>query len=69
MHKTHLTPKLITERVGVHIETVLGWINRGELKAANVSRSSLRPRWRVAKSDLSDFLDSRSNLSEGAAGE
>ncbi len=59
--KTHLTPRLIQEQLGIGIEPVLSWIHSGELKAANVSNSATRPRWRIAKTDLADFLDRRSN--------
>ena len=62
---THLTPKDITEQVGVGIEPVLAWIHSGQLKASNVSNSPNRPRWRIAKTDLQDFLDRRSNQQQG----
>lgn len=59
--KTHLTPRLICEQLGIGIEPVLSWIHSGQLKAANVSNSTTRPRWRIAKTDLADFLNRRSN--------
>lgn len=59
--RTHLTPKLICDQLGVSIDPVLGWIHSGELKASNVSRSSSRPRWLIAKEDLAQFLEARSN--------
>jgi len=61
VERTHLTPRLVCEQLGVGIETVLGWIHTGNLRAANISNSNTRPRWRVAKSDLQDFLDRRCN--------
>ena len=62
---THLSPRLIVQLLGVHISTVLGWIERRELLASNISSSRSRPRWRIAKSDLEEFLASRSNRAEG----
>ena len=62
--RTHLSPRLIVQLLGVHISTVLGWIDRGELLASNISSSRSRPRWRIAKSDLEEFLASRSNRAE-----
>lgn len=61
VESTHLIPRLVCEQIGVSIETVLGWIHSGSLKASNISSSSKRPRWRIAKTDLADFLESRSN--------
>ena len=58
---THLTPREICERLGIGMEPVLAWIHRGELRAANVSNSPSRPRWRIAIGDLQAFLDARSN--------
>ena len=56
-----VTPKIICEKVGVGIDCVLGWIHTGALRASNISSSSSRPRWRIAESDLADFLAVRSN--------
>lgn len=63
--RTHVTPKIACEMIGIGIETLLGWIHSGELKSANVSNSSIRPRWRIAKTDLADFLNRRSNQQAG----
>ena len=60
MKITHLSPKEITETVGISMTIVLGWISSGKLKAANISSNPGRPRWRVRISDLDDFLDSLS---------
>lgn len=59
--KEYLTPRLICERLGVGVEPVLAWIHSGQLKAFNISSSSLRPRWRISKTDFQAFLDARSN--------
>ena len=61
VERTHVTPRDICDSVGLGIETVLGWIHSGELKASNIAKSSLRPRWRIEKVDLKAFLDARSN--------
>ena len=65
MKVTHLTPREITETVGVSIDLVLGWIHSAELRASNVSGSPNRPRWRVSADDLADFLARRSNQQQG----
>ena len=64
---THLAPRDICERLGVGMEPVLAWIHRGELKAANVSNSPTRPRWRIAIADLEDFLKRRSNQQKASS--
>ena len=58
--RTHLVPQQIVDQLGVHIDTVLSWIHQNQLKASNIASGS-RPRWRIAKTDLAAFLDSRSN--------
>ena len=61
IERTHISPKVGCEMVDVGIETFLGWIHSGALKASNISNSPARPRWRVAKKDLAAFLEARSN--------
>ncbi len=57
-----LTVKQIAEQAAVSEETVLAWINGGELRASNCSRRrGLKPRWRVRADDLDAFLDARMN--------
>ncbi len=63
--KTHLTPRLICESLGIGIEPVLTWIHSGQLRASNISNSTKRPRWRIAKTDLAEFLERRSNQQQG----
>lgn len=67
MQKTHLKPRQVSELAGVGIDTVLAWIHRGLLKASNVSMSSSRPRWLIAKDDWQAFLDARSNQQRTSA--
>ncbi len=52
----------IAESLGVHERTVREWIDSGELRAINASRSrtSQKPRLRVLDADLQAFLASRS---------
>lgn len=58
---THLTPKDVATLLKVKIDTVLGWIHRGELPAANVAqKTGRRPRWRIAPAELDKFLTRRS---------
>jgi excisionase family DNA binding protein len=49
--------KDLCERYGVGEHTVLGWINRGELKAVNVGRhpGAKKPRWRITQEALEAF--------------
>ena len=58
---THLAPRDICDRLAIGMDPVLTWIHSKQLKAVNVSNSSLRPRWRIAERDLEEFLSSRSN--------
>lgn len=57
----YITPKEVSQEVGVGINMVLDWIHRKELRASNVSLAKSRPRWVIAESDLQAFLDARSN--------
>ena len=52
-----LSVRDLCERYGVGEHTVLGWINRGELRAVNVGRrpSAQKPRWRITQEALAAF--------------
>jgi len=52
-----LSVKDLCEHYGVGEHTVLGWINRGELRAINVGRrmDAKKPRWRVTQEALAAF--------------
>ncbi|MAT38732.1 MAG: hypothetical protein CL946_03930 [Ectothiorhodospiraceae bacterium] len=56
-----LSPSEVAKALGVCHETVMLWIRKGELRAANVSRNrgSMKPRFRIRPSDLDLFLASR----------
>ena len=54
------TPPQVAKRFRVHAAKVLGWINRGELRAVNIAdREGGRARWRIASESLDDFLRRR----------
>ncbi len=56
----YLSPPKIAKRLGVSCEKVIGWILAGELRGSNLAaRADGRPRYRVAESDLAEFLDRR----------
>ncbi|MSU78930.1 MAG: DNA-binding protein [Gemmataceae bacterium] len=56
-----LSVRDICDRYGVSEQTVLGWINRGELRAINVGRrpGAKKPRWRITQEALEAFELSR----------
>jgi hypothetical protein len=56
--KTVLTPPEVAEQLGAAPETVVGWINSGQLKGANLATDH-RPRYVVEPDDLTAFLKSR----------
>jgi excisionase family DNA binding protein len=47
----------VSRTYNVNLNTVLGWISSGELKAVNVGRAPGRkkPRWRIPESALAEF--------------
>lgn len=56
-----MSTKQVATELGVSVDRVLGFIASGELTAANVSQGTQRPRWRVKRASLIDFLDARSS--------
>ncbi|MEQ8791701.1 MAG: helix-turn-helix domain-containing protein [Pirellulaceae bacterium] len=56
-----LTVPTIAEELGVNVDKVYGWIDAGELLAVNLAKSSRgsRPRLKVSRKALDDFLESR----------
>lgn len=60
IERTHITPPTIAAELGTSVDTVLGLIRSGQLKASNLGQR-VRPRWRVSRADLQAFLDARSN--------
>jgi excisionase family DNA binding protein len=55
-----LTVTEVAGRLKVNRDKVLGWIHYSRLRAANTAKGALgRPRWRIKKSDLEDFLAGR----------
>lgn len=64
MHQDNLqhyfTPPEAGRLLRIKADRIIGFIRRGELKAANVAtRLSGRPRFRIAAADLQAFLDNR----------
>ena len=56
-----ITPPEFALLKSVSVNTVLGWIKSGELKATNLaSRTSRRPRYRISPEARRDFEASRS---------
>ena len=55
------TPQQAAEILGVSDDGIVAMIHSGELVAVNVARAadSMRPRWRIAESDLGRFLIAR----------
>jgi len=57
------TPPKVAELLGVSPDKVLFWIHTEQLAAANLAETpERRPRWRISRSDLEQFIASRSNL-------
>jgi hypothetical protein len=63
-----MTPKEIASRFKVATKTVIAWINLGDLKAINTSRSlaSKKPRWRVSQEALEAFEKTQSMVNASA---
>ena len=58
--RKYITPPQVAKQLGVHVDNVRTWIHSGELRAADFSKTSGRPRWRIALDDLESFVASRS---------
>lgn len=57
-----LTPKQVAELLQCRLEHVYSWVNSGKLKACDISETAAgRPRWRINRTDLDAFLESRRN--------
>lgn len=54
----YLTPPAYAKQLGVKASKVVGWINRGDLRALNVSDGD-RPRWRIPMSAIAEFEERR----------
>lgn len=55
-----MTPNEVAYRYGVGIRKVLGWIERGELKAVNVATDPKKqPRWSILPGFIEEFERSR----------
>jgi hypothetical protein len=56
-----LTPPTIARLLGVGVDKVAAFIDRGELIAINTSLTGGRPRWKIEPAAFRRFLESRSN--------
>tara|TARA_A100001391_G_scaffold193970_1_gene169838 strand:- start:99 stop:329 length:231 start_codon:yes stop_codon:yes gene_type:complete len=56
-----ITPPQAAKLLRVHPDKVVAWINSGELVAMNLATdpNGLRPRWRIARTELEKFLAKR----------
>lgn len=57
--EAYMTPPEIAKLLRVSPCTVLGWIRKAELRAVNVGSGNQRPRFRVRRESLDEFLRSR----------
>jgi excisionase family DNA binding protein len=60
----YLTPPEAAAELGVKADRIVGWINSGELRAANLATNpqGKRPRWKILRSDLQQFLLMRTTI-------
>ena len=59
--REYLTPPQVSALLGVGHEKLLAWIHSGELRAVDLSATrGKRPRWRISRQALDDFLSRRS---------
>jgi hypothetical protein len=56
-----LKPAELAAEWGVDHETVLGLIAQGQLKASNISKGRVRPRFLIKRKDVEEFLERRAN--------
>lgn len=61
--RTYHTPRELAAMTGIKVDKIYGWIESGELKAANLAENGNgeRPRWRIWWDDWQAFLDGRAN--------
>lgn len=59
----YITPPEYAAMLGVKPAHVLGWIDRGELRAVNTSNGS-RPRWKIPPDAIVEFERSRGSRPE-----
>lgn len=58
--RLYLSPAAVAAELSIRRGTVLQWIHRGELSAVNLAeRSTGRPRWKVSRTALDEFLRGR----------
>ena len=64
--KKYQSPPDVAKKLGVNPAKVLGWIERGELAAIDVTHNhgTGRPRWRITPEALADFEQTRSSSTQ-----
>ncbi len=59
---SYLTPAEIAKELRIGVHRILNWIADGTLRAINLATNpSGRPRWRLSRKDLDEFLTSRTH--------
>ena len=57
----YLTPPQVSALLGIGHKKILAWVHSAELRAVDLSATrGKRPRWRVSRQALDDFLSCRS---------
>jgi excisionase family DNA binding protein len=56
----YLTPPQAAQLLGVAVETIHVFIRSGKLKASNLGQAG-RPRWKISRAAIDEFMDGRSN--------
>ena len=60
IEREYFTPPETARLLGVKHDKILAWIKSGELAAVNLAtRHGGRPRWRISRQALDDFLARR----------
>jgi excisionase family DNA binding protein len=60
MDRPWLTPPEVAAELGIEPGKVIAWIHSGELPASDITeKRGERPRWRIRRTDLDDFLRRR----------
>lgn len=61
MEDTNYTPKQVAKILNMDYTKTLLLIKSGEIEAFNISTGKINPRWRVSKTSLDNFIQSRTN--------
>jgi|GEM_PF-2293241 len=58
----------VANRLGIGCDAVNKLIHDGRLRAVNVGRGALRPRWRITEDAIADFISASATTAKPAAG-